>query len=240
MERSEFQKLLNIMKDVPYLIKFQGETVHANSLLNKGEIYMQSAQYYKELEMQTGIRGQGDIHENELFGFISVGMEFPIYCMYAVYGNQIQNNTIVINRKIIDDFCQDGGYITICKTFDFLRQFNQFCTSDDWSAGLVQYERRTVSKDIQLLNGKNTAHFFKREDLSYQQEFRIRINEPAERIELSEEKSIIVKYNGEKHYRDHTYKPRTEIIHDISAFSIQYTTKDLDFDGCKYLLRYEF
>ena len=57
MERSEFQKLLNIMKDVPYLIKFQGETVHANSLLNKGEIYMQSAQYYKELEMQTGIRG---------------------------------------------------------------------------------------------------------------------------------------------------------------------------------------
>ena len=104
----------------------------------------------------------------------------------------------------------------------------------------MQYERRTVSKDIQLLNGQNTAHFFKREDLSYQQEFRIRINEPAERIELSEEKSIIVKYNGEKHYRDHTYKPRTEIIHDISAFSIQYATKDLDFDGCKYLLRYEF
>ena len=46
MERSEFQKLLNIMKDIPYLIKFQGETVHANSLLNKGEISILGESYY--------------------------------------------------------------------------------------------------------------------------------------------------------------------------------------------------
>ena len=237
MKRGEFQELLSIMKDIPYLVKFQGEEKHANSLLNKGEIYMQSAQYYKVLEMKTGIRGQGDIHENEFFDFINVGMEFPIYCMYAVYRNQLKKQNIVIEPKIIDDFCKDGGYITVCKTVDFLQQFNQFCVSDNWSAGLVQYGHRTVFEDLVLLKSKNTAHFFKEGDLSYQQEFRIRINEPVERVQLPKEKCEIIKLKKKNYYHDHTFKTRTEIIHDISAFSIQYTTKELDFDGYKYLLR---
>lgn len=237
MKNNEFQKSLSIMRDFPYLIKFQAEKSHAESLLNRGEIYMQSAQYYKELEMQTGVRGQGDIHENELFKGFNVGMEFPVYCMYAVSNMQIQDQTIAIDKQVIDDFCMENGYITLCKTNELLCQFNRFCKNEDWCAGMVQYGHRTLDADIFLLTKGYTAHFFKEEDLSYQQEFRIRINEPLVQEELSEDEREIGKKNEKRHWRDHIFKARPEIIHDISAFSTQYMKKDLDFDGRTYFLK---
>ena len=239
MKDSDFYKLLRIMRNHPYLIKFQAENAYAETLLNRGEIYMQSAQYYKELEMKTGMRGQGDIYENQFFnGFINIGMEFPIYCMYAVHNTQIENQTIALDKQVLDDFCTEEGYITLCKTNEFLRQFNQFCKNADWCAGLVQYGHRTLEADLLLLSKGYTAHFFKKEDLSYQQEFRIRINEPLERIDLSDDEQVIVKKNGEKYWRDHTFKTRVEIIHDISAFSTQYIINDLEFDGNTYFLKF--
>lgn len=240
MDNSDFQKLLGIMKDIPYLIKFQKDATFAETLLKKGEIFLQSAQYYAELEMKTGIRGQGDRHEAQYFGFINMGMEFPIYCMYAVNSSQLKNQEIIIDPRVVDDFCKDGGYITICKTTDFLHQFNQFCETDDWCAGRVWYVNRTPEFDIECLKRKITPHFFKDVDLAYQQEFRIKINESLEKVVLPEKEQIIPVKNGKPHWREHRFTPRTEYIGDISSFSIQFTLKDLYFNNGKYFLKLPF
>ena len=101
----QIKQLGQIMKGIPYLIKFQGtNSSYAKSLMYEGELHMCSAQYYIDAELISGIRGQGDKYENEIMGFIHVDMGCPMYCMYAVYEKQCRDNNIWINKKLLKTF----------------------------------------------------------------------------------------------------------------------------------------
>lgn len=223
----QLKQLNHIMKDIPYLIKFQGNNQDfATALLKEGELHMCSAQYYVDQELVSGIRGQGDRNENTIFGFIHVDMECPIYCMYAVYENQCTDNSILIDKRIIQDFCSKGGYVTICETTPFIERFN-YEYKDSFDIGLVTYRNRTEKFDMKLLEKNRSSHFFKDADLMYQQEFRIVLDKKLEKIELPEEERILVAKDGEKIWRPYKYDSLNFRIGDITAFSKQLHIKDL-------------
>lgn len=223
----QLKQLHYIMKEIPYLIKFQGSNQNfATALLKKGELHMCSAQYYINQELKSGIRGQGDRNENNIFGFIGVDMDCPIYCMYAVYESQCANNSILIDKKIIQDFCLKGGYVTICETKPFIQQFNYEYKSS-FDIGLVTYGNRTTEFDMKLLEKRASGHFFKDVDLMYQQEFRIVLNEKLRMIELPEKERTLVAKNGEKIWKPYEYDFLNIRIGDMTAFSKQLHTREL-------------
>lgn len=224
----QIKQLEQIMKGIPYLIKFQGtNSSYAKSLMYEGELHMCSAQYYIDAELISGIRGQGDKYENEIIGFIHVDMGCPMYCMYAVYEKQCRDNNIWINKKIIEDFCPDGGYITICETMPLVNQFNS-TYAKEFDVGLVTYGNRNVSFDIKLMERRQTGHFFKRPDLNYQQEFRIVLDEELEKKELPEDRQVMVAKDGRRFWRPYEYGFKNFNIGDITKFSKQVKTTDLE------------
>lgn len=221
ISNDKIKQLQKIMENTPYLIKFQGENLnYAKSLMDDGELHMCSAQYYIDEELISGIRGQGDKYENEILDFIRVDMECPMYCMYAVRKEQCKDNEIWIDKRVINDFCSSGGYITICKTSSFIERFNSVY-SKGFDAGLITYGNRSVAFDIKLLKEQRSGHFFKKQDLNYQQEFRIVLDEKLKQRELPEDKRWLIAKDGTKYWRVYEYEPLNLKIGDITEFSIQ-------------------
>ncbi len=228
ISNKQLEELLQLMKNIPYLVKFQGENPqYAKNLIDMGELHMCSAQYYIDEELVSGVRGQGDKYENEVMGFIHIDMGCPIYCMYAVYECQCDDEFIWVDKKIIEDFCPSGGYITVCETLPFIRQFNRIYTKG-YDAGLVTYGNRNVSFDMQLLGKRQTGHFFKRPDLKYQQEFRIVLDEKLNEKELPEDRQVLVAKDGRRFWRPYEYGFKNFNIGDITKFSKQVKTTDLE------------
>ena len=228
ISNEQLEQLEQIMEDIPYLIKFQGpNSQYAKSLVEMGELHMCSAQYYADQERISGIRGQGDQYENEIMGFIHVDMGCPIYCMYAVYKQQCKANEILIDKRLIRDFCPVGGYITICETMPFINQINSVYVKG-FDIGLVTYGNQSIVTGMKLLEKRRAGHYFKKPDLNYQQEFRIVLDERLEQKELPEDRRILVAKDGTKFWRTYEYGFRNLKIGSIAGYSEQLSITELE------------
>lgn len=237
LNKEEIEKLENdYLKDIPYLIKFQGNNdKYAKSLLQQGDLFMQSAAHYRRLEQETGIRGQGDAYDNLLFGCLSIDDYCPVYCMYAVYNTQVKEGKIFIDKKVIKDFCKEGGYITICKTVPFVEQFNKKYEKR-YDIGLINYITKTEDQDFKLLVKNRGAHFYKSPNLEYQQEFRLVLDERLQRKTLSKENAFFISPNGQHYYISSEYETKNFEMGSIESFSEQVKTKDLELIGDKNII----
>lgn len=86
--------------DIVYLMKFAPQEAHIDDLMD-GRLYMNAAGYYHGLPGE-----QGDQLEASLaYGMgIYAHWLLPIYCMFTVRESDIVDNTVVINRRMIDEF----------------------------------------------------------------------------------------------------------------------------------------
>ncbi|MCL2663538.1 MAG: hypothetical protein FWE83_09465 [Oscillospiraceae bacterium] len=225
-----------IIKDIPYLIKFQGnERTYAEKLISQGQLFMQSAEAYINIEKQTGIKGQGDIREGLVFDFVRIGIDLPIYCMYGVYLHQIEGNTISIDKRVVQDFCPEGGYITLIETMPFINQFKAHC-SYTYDIGMVIYGRKSVAQDKRLLEKMTSALHYKSEALKYQQEFRIVVGKKLNRIVIPhEETPWIPKEVIDEGIHYHKFEEFTLEIGDISSYSHQISTDVLEDESMTHL-----
>lgn len=91
--------------NIAYLLKFAPQEAYIDDLMN-GHLYMNAAGYYHG---QPG--EQGDPLEASLaYGAgIYANWLLPIYCMFTVRESDIVDNSVVITRRMIDEFrCADG------------------------------------------------------------------------------------------------------------------------------------
>ena len=222
-----------IMENYPYLIKFQGigqnvKDEYAKNLMEKGQLYFQSVETYIKLELEQNKKGQGDAREvNLLWNTVRVGLERPVYCMYSVKNEDVIDQTrIIINNKVVKDFCENDGFLTICKTMDFINQFISVWDSE-CNMGRVCYMLRNFEKDQQIFTDGG-AHFYKDPWFSYQNEFRIVLDKVLDREDVPyEETPNINPYFIEKGLHCKRYKPFILEIGNISKFSKQFSKCDL-------------
>lgn len=175
--------------NIKFLIKFLKEKKYADDLCSKGDLFMRSADDFIRIEKETNLSGRGDIREGLIFNSIRIGMNFPIYCMYSCFENEIIENEILINKKVIEDFCDNNnGYLVVIDYFRFMEKmiienFEGFKIS----FGEVRYGSATddYNKDI-FRYMKPDALFIKDSRLEYQNEFRILVHKSLELIEDKE------------------------------------------------------
>ena len=216
-----------VMRDIPFLIKFQDNQEYANQLLHKGGLFMQSARYYVTLKGKAGIKGQGDVHEGSLFNcYIGYGTDLPIYCMYGVYKNQIDlDGNIIIDKKVISDFCSDGGVITVVDTLQFIADFEKACIYR-YDIGMCSYRIKSVELDTELFTKKRPALHYKTPSLKYQQEFIIVVDYKLELQDIPYDRTpIIPEELKESRIHSKEHKPYIMYIGDMSAYSTQINFK---------------
>ncbi len=164
---------------IKYLIKFTSKENYAEDFLN-GKLYMHSARYYHELE-RKGKHGQGDIREGSVFSNIAIykNLGYAIYCTYAVEEEEILNNRIVIDEKVINDFHCENGYLVLTDyaKFDSLLPT---CSTEGYalSHGKINYGFTTLELSKHLFT-ENVADnlFIKDPYFKYQHEYRIIVYE---------------------------------------------------------------
>ena len=154
----------DIMSSICYLVKFQGEEAHAKNLVEKGELFMQSAVTYVELEDQSNKKGQGDVREGIILDCVRKGMDYPMYCMHAVDKRRVYvdqgEEFILFDRRNIEDFTRNNkGYITVLDPMKFIQRFQQKYFGP-FDIGLVQYRRRNQEFDTEFIKDGH-ALFYK-------------------------------------------------------------------------------
>lgn len=165
-----------------YLIKFVSNKKYADTFLN-GILYMNAAGYYHNIE-----RGRGDIKEASVMSrpfdipnpYFNVSMfkcaEYPIFCMYAVFEDDIEYNTIKnINRKCIDDFSTGLGYAVVI-TYDNMLSVISSCKINgaDIVYKSVEYRDLTDDDEYKFITTTTIDNLFvKNPYFQYQNEFRI-------------------------------------------------------------------
>ena len=99
---------------IKYLIKFVSKEKYADDLLD-GKLFMHCVDYYHDLENKYG-PGQGDLREGSLFPntLIYKRIYYPIYCTYMVKDEDIIDGQVIIDKRVIQDFdCQQGYMVLI-------------------------------------------------------------------------------------------------------------------------------
>lgn len=107
--------------DIVYLLKFAPQEAYIDDLMD-GCLYMNAAGYYHGLPGE-----QGDPLEASLaYGMgIYAHWLLPIYCMFTVRESDIVDNTVVITRRMIDEFRCAEGWIGIVRYGCFERLLNR-------------------------------------------------------------------------------------------------------------------
>ncbi len=164
------------MRNIKYLIKFVSNEEIADRLIKNGELYMRSAYHYVELERKLKHQGQGDIREGMIFDVMWTCMNYPIYCMYAVFDDEIEDGNIIINKKNIKDFCgKDNGFLVLISYEDFCKRLNP----DNFNGyalkyGLIDYLHSNFEYDRNIFDNDPCDALFKKiPDFEHQNEFRI-------------------------------------------------------------------
>lgn len=157
---------------IRYLIKFVAQEKYANDLCD-GNLFMHPAGYYHMLDKQ----GQGDIGEAALSSNTGIyrGCEIPIYCMTAVYSDNIKHDNILIKRRMIEDFNCKDGFAVLIEYKPFLSRLKTLeIDGKHVRNGLVQYCNIPLEQTKKWLLDISLDHLFiKRPFFSYQQEYRI-------------------------------------------------------------------
>lgn len=107
--------------DIAYLLKFAPKEALIDDLIN-GQLHMNAAGYYHDLPGE-----QGDPLEASLtYGMgIYANWLFPIYCMFTVRKSDIDDNAVVISKRMIEEFRCAGGWIGIVRYDRFDRLLNR-------------------------------------------------------------------------------------------------------------------
>lgn len=107
--------------DINYLLKFAPQEAYINDLMDR-RLYMNAAGYYHGLPGE-----QGDPLEASLaYGMgIYAHWLLPIYCMFTVRESDIVDNTVMITRRMIDEFRCAEGWIGIVRYGCFERLLNR-------------------------------------------------------------------------------------------------------------------
>lgn len=196
-----------------FLIKFLKEKKYAVDLCYKGELFMRSADDFIRIEKETNLSGRGDIREGLIFNSVRIGMNFPIYCMYSCFENEIIKDEILINKKVIEDFCDNNnGYLVV---IDYVRFMDKMVSENfegfKISFGEVRYGSANddYNKDI-FRYMKPNALFIKDSSFEYQNEFRILVYKSLELMEDKEsiDGSIETRFaeSPSKKYATHIFK----------------------------------
>ena len=218
------------MKNVKYSIKFVKKKEHAD-LLYDGTLYMNAANYYAELERISGTRGIGDIREAAI-SYSKQIQKCPslyIYCMFAVFDNNIIDNKIKISNEIIKNFECIKGYAVVIEYDKFEKALDKLDSKYSYCRGLVDYKTITEKDTIKFLTSNNNDHLFiKHPVFTPQQEYRIVVEENAKREKIEKiYDGINCVFLGE--YKPKCFKIMEGLKEFTKIYSLETTIKDNEF-----------
>lgn len=157
--------------DIVYLLKFASKEAYINDLMD-GRLYMNAAGYYHGLPGE-----QGDPLEASLsYGMgIYAHWLLPIYCMFTVRESDIVDNTVVITRRMIDEFRCAEGRIGIVRYGCFERLLKQKIDSENGISlhSPVFYGASVPSVIDKAFQGTPYNLIIKTPKYAYQREYRI-------------------------------------------------------------------
>ncbi len=164
--------------DIVYVLKFTPKEAYIDDLLD-GRLYMNAAGYYHGLPGE-----QGDPLEASLsYGMgIYANWLLPIYCMFTVRESDIVDNTVVISRRMIDEFRCTDGWIGIVRYACFERLLNRAIDSGNGISlhDTVFYGATTPSVTTKAFQGIPHNLVIKTPRYAYQREYRIIGSQPVE------------------------------------------------------------
>ena len=174
---------------IKYLVKFVAKESYADDLLN-GKLFMHCAKYYHDLEKKNG-PGQGDIREGSIIPNVAMyrNIYLPIFCMYMIKDEDIRDGQVIIDKRVIQDFKCQQGYMVIIP-FEYFKRVllptvdtgGYQIVGDEVMYGVPQKEvidRMFTNKDALNLLVKNP--FFR-----YQREYRLIVFKNLYRDNFSE------------------------------------------------------
>lgn len=164
--------------DIAYLLKFAPKEALIDDLINE-QLHMNAAGYYHDLPGE-----QGDPLEASLtYGMgIYANWLFPIYCMFTVRKSDIDDNAVVISKRMIEEFRCAGGWIGIVRYDRFDRLLNRKIDSgNDISLHApVFYGAPAPRLTGEALQGIPHNLVIKTPKYAYQREYRIIGSQPVE------------------------------------------------------------
>lgn len=164
--------------DIVYLLKFAPQEAYIDDLMD-GRLYMNAAGYYHGLPGE-----QGDPLEASLaYGMgIYANWLLPIYCMFTLRESDIVDNTVVITRRMIDEFRCAEGWIGIVRYGCFERLLKQKIDSENGISlhSPVFYGAPVPSVIDKAFQGTPYNLIIKTPKYAYQREYRIIGSQPVE------------------------------------------------------------
>lgn len=158
-----------------YLLKFVSKEAYADDLLN-GKLFMHCAKYYHDLEKKYG-PGQGDLREGSLFPNAAIyrNIYFPIYCMYLIKDEDISDGKVIIDKRVIEDFDCQQGFMVIILFNSFERVLPTADTGGYAMNGAeVWYGVPTQEDIVKMLNSEDALNLIvKHPYFRYQKEYRL-------------------------------------------------------------------
>lgn len=164
-------------QNIKYLLKFVDNEEYAKDLVN-GKLFMRPIGYYHNNELNNG---QSDIFEGAPFHEVRIykNKERPVYCMTAVYEDEVDGNVIAVDSKMIEQFeCQRGFAVVLDYNKFCLLIKNIECAGHAIRAGIINYGSPTLELGGELLiDTTEQSAFIKHSMYKYQSEYRILIAE---------------------------------------------------------------
>ena len=164
--------------DIVYLLKFAPQEAYIDDLMD-GRLYMNAAGYYQGLPGE-----QGDPLEASLtYGTgIYANWLLPIYCMFTLWESDIVDNTVVITRRMIDEFRCAEGWIGIVRYGCFERLLNRKIDSGNGISlhSPVFYGAPAPSVTDEAFQGTPYNLVIKAPKYAHQREYRIIGSQPVD------------------------------------------------------------
>ena len=203
------------LTDIRYLIRFFDEEYKVKYLFDNG-LFMNAASTYHRIEKDSL---KWDYSEGAFCDCSAAykNSDRPIWCCSAAFEENIIDNHIVMDSKILDDFNCRNGYAVIFNTSKFLKAIeenpNNLYAS---SYGLIKYVKRNPEK-ILMNNHFASSLFIKHPRFKHQQEFRYCIDYSCEKIFEKDVHNIFglgVEQDLIKGYKPFEYK-----LSDVESFA---------------------
>jgi len=229
-------------KEIKFLIKFIPEETYVDSLIDNGELFMRPLGYYAELEKQSNDKTRGDRREELLLDCIRVCANYPIYCMYSVFNDDVIPEGILINKRAIQEFFPDGtGHFAIINYEDFISNLNsEYFDGHAAMADLVNYGSVVWKVQQQLLTtDPQRAAFIKGSNYSYQQEFRLIVSKKLSMIKDEIAIEDYKKIHGVNFPHDfQKYSDYAARVGNLQSYAKKYSIKDLfEYDYEYFILK---
>lgn len=160
---------------IEYLIKFVSKEKYAVDLLN-GNLFMHCARYYHMLEEKYG-PGQGDLREASIIPGIAMykNINLPVFCLYTVESEDILDEEVAIDKRIIQDFGCENGFLVLIEYKRFVEEIKH-CRTNGYQldAGPVVYGTPSKELIVKLFEPSEIGNLFiKHPYFKYQKEYRI-------------------------------------------------------------------